>query len=45
MYFYVSNSEPPGCGQFGTNLVENHLAMLHTEFQASEPSVSEKKGF
>ena len=52
MYFYASNTGPPGPGHFGTldlhlNKLakDNNWAMLHTKFQASEPSGSEEEDF
>ena len=51
MSFYISNSGHPGVGLFWTlgpsfeQLVKDHKAMLHTEFQASEPSSSEEEDF
>ena len=40
MYFYGSNPGPPGAGIFLTNLVKDHLPMLHTDLQAPELSSS-----
>ena len=52
MYFYGLNLGPPGQGGIldpgilvWTNLVKDHQAMLHTKFQASEPSSSEEEDF
>ena len=52
MYFFDLNLGPPGAGHIETwDLHLNklgkgpHQAMLHTKFQASEPSGSEEEDF